>query len=212
MKLKEFTYYRMETEEKSERYIAPCFVNGLEVYDGEINLETDKSLISNSLAVGLCLRFKDKKRDKVVKEKLPIVLKGEVYLVKFIINPMRDDTVPRIVLGRSFLKMTIGIVDFGKGIMTIYPDCDSIHDDTGNSDNSEDDWDAILEGINFGDILEIDGLELPPYVCSMGKNSKNKEKTKGNYKMTYSDEGPSLNITQPLTQEEMTHEALEKEI
>ncbi|GJX43864.1 hypothetical protein Tco_0260540 [Tanacetum coccineum] len=96
--------------------------------------------------------------------------------------------------------------------MTIYPHSDSFHDDTDNSDNSKDDWDAILEGIDFGDIPEIDRLELPPYVCSMGKNSKIKEKIKGNYKMTYSDEGPSLNITQPLTQIEMTHEALEKDI
>ncbi|GJT27089.1 hypothetical protein Tco_0907364 [Tanacetum coccineum] len=46
----------------------------------------------------------------------------------------------------------------------------------------------------------------------MGKNSKIKEKIKGNYKMTYSDEGPSLNITKPLNKKEMTHEALEKDI
>ncbi|GJS06719.1 hypothetical protein Tco_0363515 [Tanacetum coccineum] len=59
---------------------------------------------------------------------------------------MRDDTIPGIVLERSFLKMTRGIVEFGKEIMTIYPDCDSFHNDTNNSDNSEDDWDAILEG------------------------------------------------------------------
>ncbi|GJT37349.1 hypothetical protein Tco_0937214 [Tanacetum coccineum] len=108
--------------------------------------------------------------------------------------------------------MTRGIVYFGKGIMTIYLDCDSFHDDIDNFDNSEDDWDAILEGIVFGDISEIDGIELPPYMCSMGKNFKNKEKTKENYKMTYSDAGPSLNITQPLNQKEMTHEALEKDI
>nr|GFB97514.1 hypothetical protein [Tanacetum cinerariifolium] len=96
--------------------------------------------------------------------------------------------------------------------MTIYHDGDSFHDDTDNSDNTEDDWDVILEGIDFGDIPEIDVLELPPYVCSMGKNSKNKEKTKGNYEMTYSDEGPSLSITRLLTQEEITYEALEKYI
>ncbi|GJX60468.1 hypothetical protein Tco_0291858 [Tanacetum coccineum] len=138
--LKEFTYYRMETEEKSERYITPCFINGLEVYDGEINLKNDKNLISNSLAVRLCLRFKEKKET-------------------------RDDTVPGIVLGRSFLKKTRGIVDFGKGIVTIYPDNDSFHDDTDNSDNSKDDWGAILEVIDFGDIQEIDGLELPS-LCS----------------------------------------------
>ncbi|GKF07163.1 hypothetical protein Tco_0041387, partial [Tanacetum coccineum] len=35
---KAFTFYRMETKEISERYVAPCFVNGLEAYDGEINL------------------------------------------------------------------------------------------------------------------------------------------------------------------------------
>ncbi|GKF79412.1 hypothetical protein Tco_0234980, partial [Tanacetum coccineum] len=126
--------------------------------------------------------------------------------------PIRDDTVLGIVLGRSFLKMTGGIVDFGKGIMTIYPDSDSFYDDTVNSDDSKDDWDAILEGIDFRDIPKIDGLKLTLYVCSMGKNSKNKEKTKGNYKMTYSDEGPSLNITGLLNQKEMTHEALEKDI
>nr|GEW91576.1 hypothetical protein [Tanacetum cinerariifolium] len=125
---------------------------------------------------------------------------------------MRNDTVPGIVLGRLFLKMTRGIFNFSKRIMTIHPDCYSFHDDTDNSDNSEDDWDAILEEIDFGDIPKIDWLELPPYVCSIRKNSKNKEKTKGNYKMTYSDEGPSLNITQPLTQKEMTYEALEKDI
>nr|GFB40348.1 hypothetical protein [Tanacetum cinerariifolium] len=37
-----FTFYKMETEEVSERYATPCFVNGLDVYDGEINLEQDK--------------------------------------------------------------------------------------------------------------------------------------------------------------------------
>ncbi|GJU07229.1 hypothetical protein Tco_1123659 [Tanacetum coccineum] len=75
-----------------------------------------------------------------------------------------------------------------------------------------DEWEAILEGINFGDISEIDGLELPPFVCNMGMSSRNKKKPHGNYNMTYSDEGPSLTIRKPLTQEEMTHEALEKDI
>ncbi|GJQ96701.1 hypothetical protein Tco_0007840 [Tanacetum coccineum] len=28
------SFYRMETDEISERYIAPCFVNGLEAFDG----------------------------------------------------------------------------------------------------------------------------------------------------------------------------------
>nr|GEY49782.1 hypothetical protein [Tanacetum cinerariifolium] len=43
----------METDELSERYIAPCFVNGLEAYNGEINLAFDKNLISNELFMRL---------------------------------------------------------------------------------------------------------------------------------------------------------------
>nr|GEZ11278.1 hypothetical protein [Tanacetum cinerariifolium] len=51
------SFYRMETDEISERYIAPCFVNGLEAYDGEVNLEFDENLISNEYAVKLCLDY-----------------------------------------------------------------------------------------------------------------------------------------------------------
>ncbi|GJX50372.1 hypothetical protein Tco_0277217 [Tanacetum coccineum] len=45
------SFYIMETDEISERYIAPCFVNGLEAYDGEINLALDENLISNEYVV-----------------------------------------------------------------------------------------------------------------------------------------------------------------
>nr|GFA39711.1 hypothetical protein [Tanacetum cinerariifolium] len=47
----------METDEINERYISPCFVNGLEAYDGDVNLEFDKNLISNKFAVKLCLDY-----------------------------------------------------------------------------------------------------------------------------------------------------------
>ncbi|GKA06236.1 hypothetical protein Tco_0685460 [Tanacetum coccineum] len=52
----------METEEVSEWYIAPYFENGLDAYDGEINLALDENLISNKFAVKLCL---DYEMDKV---------------------------------------------------------------------------------------------------------------------------------------------------
>ncbi|GKD07811.1 hypothetical protein Tco_1187496, partial [Tanacetum coccineum] len=52
---KELSFYKMETDEVSERYIAPCFLNGLYAYDGEINLAVDENLISNEFAVKLCL-------------------------------------------------------------------------------------------------------------------------------------------------------------
>ncbi|GJS01169.1 hypothetical protein Tco_0317677 [Tanacetum coccineum] len=53
------SFYRMETDEISERYIAQCFVNGLEAFDGEINLAFDENLISNEFAVKLCLDYED---------------------------------------------------------------------------------------------------------------------------------------------------------
>nr|GEX37111.1 retrovirus-related Pol polyprotein from transposon TNT 1-94 [Tanacetum cinerariifolium] len=41
------SFYKMETDEVSEWYITSCFVNGLEAYDGEINLSFEENLISN---------------------------------------------------------------------------------------------------------------------------------------------------------------------
>ncbi|GJW11364.1 hypothetical protein Tco_1577191 [Tanacetum coccineum] len=207
---KTFTFYRMETEDISERYIALCFVNGLEAYDGEINLENDKNMISNEFAVKLCLEHEVKNGDKVVKKELIVALRGEIYFVKFIINPEEDDIKPGVVLERSFLRLTKGIADFGNEIITIYPDLDPFNDKFDKTNDSEDDWVDILECIDFGDIPEINGLDLPPYVCNMGKSSKDKKKPHGNYKMTYSDKGPSLTMNKQSTTEEMTQEALKK--
>ncbi|GJT64052.1 hypothetical protein Tco_1015532 [Tanacetum coccineum] len=78
---KAFTFYRIEIDEVSERYIAPCFMNGLEAYDGVINLEQDKNLISNEFAVKLCLEHEVKDRDTVVKKELILALRGEIYFV-----------------------------------------------------------------------------------------------------------------------------------
>nr|GEY75193.1 hypothetical protein [Tanacetum cinerariifolium] len=161
----------METEDISERYDASCFVNGLEAYDGEINLGHDKNLISNEYAVKLRLEHEVKNGDKVVKKELIVALRGEIYLVTFIINLEEDDIKPGVVLGRSFLRLTKGIADFKNRIITIYPNLDPFNDvDSVKANDSEDNWDVILEGIDFGDIPEIDGLKLPPYVCNMGKS------------------------------------------
>ncbi|GJT61404.1 hypothetical protein Tco_1004937 [Tanacetum coccineum] len=183
----------MEMEEISERYDAPYFVNGLEAYDGEINLEHDKNLISNEFAVKLCLEHEVKNGDKVVKKELIVALRGEIYFVKFIINPEEDDIEPGVVLRRSFLRLTKGIVDFENGIITIYLEPDTFNDvDSDKANDSEDDWEVILEGIDFGYIPEIDRLELPPYVCNMGKSSRDKEKPHRNYKMTHSEPRPII--------------------
>nr|GEW67808.1 hypothetical protein [Tanacetum cinerariifolium] len=160
----EFTFYQMETEDISEKYDASCFVNGLEAYDGEINLGHDKNLISNEYAVKLHLEHEVKNGDKVFKNELIVALRGDISLVTFIINPEEDDIKQRVVLGRSFLRLTKGIADFKNKIITIYPDLDLFNDvDSVKANDSEDNWDVILEGIDFGDIPEIDGLKLPPY-------------------------------------------------
>ncbi|GJW83054.1 hypothetical protein Tco_0156199 [Tanacetum coccineum] len=101
------SFYRMETNEISERYIAPCFVNGLEACDGEINLAFDENLISNKFTVKLCLDYEVKKGKMLVKKELIVALKGELYFVKFIINPKEDDFEPGVILGRSFLRLVV---------------------------------------------------------------------------------------------------------
>ncbi|GJZ03606.1 hypothetical protein Tco_0536881 [Tanacetum coccineum] len=67
---------KMEINEVNERYIAPCFMNGLEAYDGEINLEYDENLISNEFVVKLCLDYEVKKGQKLVKKSS--LLEGKV--------------------------------------------------------------------------------------------------------------------------------------
>ncbi|GKA73418.1 hypothetical protein Tco_0779720 [Tanacetum coccineum] len=88
------SFYRMETDEISKRYIAQCFANGLEAFDGEINLTFDENLISNEFTVKLCLDY------------------------EFIINPEEDDFVPGVILGISFLRLSRGIIDFSNGRQT----------------------------------------------------------------------------------------------
>nr|GFB54340.1 hypothetical protein [Tanacetum cinerariifolium]GFC21568.1 hypothetical protein [Tanacetum cinerariifolium] len=98
------SFYKMETDEISERYIAPCFVK-------------------------LCLDYEVKKRKRLVKKKLIIALKGELYFMKFIINPEEDDFDPGVIFKRSFLRLANGVVDFDNGVITIYPEPDPFEDD-----------------------------------------------------------------------------------
>ncbi|GJZ88490.1 reverse transcriptase domain-containing protein [Tanacetum coccineum] len=47
---KAMVFHKMDTEEVSDRFVAPCFVNGLEAYDGEINIGVEENMISNEYA------------------------------------------------------------------------------------------------------------------------------------------------------------------
>ncbi|GJS89084.1 hypothetical protein Tco_0771720 [Tanacetum coccineum] len=134
---KVFTFYRME--EEGERYFTPCYVGGLHAYDGEINLKYEKNLISNDFTVKLCLEYKEKNKENLVKRELLVSLKVELYFVKFIINPKEDDVEPGVILGRSFMRLTKGIADFGNGIITIHPELDPFLDNSKETEKFEDD-------------------------------------------------------------------------
>nr|GEW10108.1 hypothetical protein [Tanacetum cinerariifolium] len=136
------SFYKIEIDEVSERYIAPCFVNGLEAYDGEIHLAYDENLISNE----------------------------ELYFVTFIINPKEDDVEPRIIVGRSFMRIAKGIVDFGNWVITVYPEQNPFKGDFEKTGKSPDDWDELLD-FNFNDIPKF-GEEQPLLVYKMELDGK----------------------------------------
>ncbi|GJX08683.1 hypothetical protein Tco_0196615 [Tanacetum coccineum] len=159
-------------------------------YDGEINLEFDENLISNEYTVKLCLDYEVKKRNKVVKKELIVALKGELYFVKFIINPKEDDVEPGVIFGRSFMRLVNGIVHFGGGVITVYPEQDPFEDDSEKTKKSMDDWDQLLN-FNFDDIPQLDGEELLLVVCKIGKSSHNKKKAMENLNFFYQDIGTS---------------------
>ncbi|GKA62103.1 hypothetical protein Tco_0761622 [Tanacetum coccineum] len=103
----------METEEVCERYITPCFIEGLDAYDVLLILNTKKTLISNEFVVKFGLQYEVKKNgEKVVNGKVLIALKGKIYFVGFIINPEEDDVEPGVIFGPLFLRLTKAIVDF----------------------------------------------------------------------------------------------------
>ncbi|GKE03061.1 reverse transcriptase domain-containing protein, partial [Tanacetum coccineum] len=160
----------MDTEEVSDRFVAPCFINGLEAYDGEINLRVEENMISNEYAVKLCLEHEVKRGNKVVKKELIVALRGEIYFVKFIINPEEDNVEPGVIFERSFLCLTNAITDCGARTVTIYPDIDPFLEETEEEEKSNDDWDHLLdfniddvpllceEGLSpFKDKVELDG-------------------------------------------------------
>ncbi|GJQ94996.1 hypothetical protein Tco_0950693 [Tanacetum coccineum] len=163
-------------------------------------------MISNEFSVKLCLEYEEKSKEKLVKKEL-VSLKGEFYFVKFKVNPKEEDVEPSMILGRSFMRLTKGIANFGNGIILIHPKLDPFLDNSEETEKFEDDWDHFLD-IDFGDIPEIDEAGLPPLICKMGKNKRNKKRALKNFQLCYSDVGPSMSNGKPLTLEEAAQEAL----
>ncbi|GJV82916.1 putative reverse transcriptase domain-containing protein [Tanacetum coccineum] len=152
---KALNFYKLKTEEVSERFIAPCFVNGFDAYDGKINLALDENLILNEFEVKLCLDYEVKKGNKIVKKELIVALRGEIYFVKFIINLKEYYMEPRVILGRSFMRLVNGIIE----VITVYPEQDPFKNDYEKTEMSMDDWDQLLD-FNFDDIPQLDREEL----------------------------------------------------
>ncbi|GJY03256.1 hypothetical protein Tco_0361408 [Tanacetum coccineum] len=204
---KGIAFYQMETEEVCDRFMALCFVNGLEAYDGEINLGVEENMISNEYAVKLCLEHEVQKGNKVVKKELIVALRGEIYFVKFIINPEEDDVEPRVIFGRSFLRLAKAITNFGVGTVTIYPDIDPFLEETKEKGKSNDDWDHFLD-FNIDDVPLLGEKGLSPFVCKIGKSSRNKKRAMENLNFFYQDIGTSSSAGGHLTQEKAAKEAI----
>nr|GEW23244.1 hypothetical protein [Tanacetum cinerariifolium] len=136
-------------------------------------------MISNEFAIKLCWDYEMKKGKKLVKKELIVALKRELYFVKFIINPEEDDFEPVVILGRSFIRLAKGVVNFGK---------------------SSDDWDQLLD-FNFDDVLKF-REELPQFVSKIRKSSHKKKRAMENLNLFYQDIGPSSSGGGHLTQKE----------
>ncbi|GJU87189.1 hypothetical protein Tco_1294735, partial [Tanacetum coccineum] len=159
---KAMVFYQMDTEEVSDRFVAPCFVNGMEAYDGEINLGMEENMISNEYAVKLCLEHEVKRGNKIVKKELIGALRGKIYFMKFIINPKEDDVEPGVIFGRSFLRLTKAITDFGAGTVIIYPNIDPFLEETKEKGKSNDDWNHLLD-FNIDDVPPLGEEGLLPF-------------------------------------------------
>ncbi|GJU02191.1 hypothetical protein Tco_1112529 [Tanacetum coccineum] len=164
-------------------------------------------MISNEYAIKLCLEHEVKRGNKIVKKELIVALRGEIYFVKFIINLEEDDVEPGVIFGRSFLRMTKAITDFGARTITIYHDIDLFLEDTEEEEKSMDDWGQFLD-FNLDDIPVLGGEELPLFVCKMGKSSRDKKRAMENLNLFYQDIGTSSSTGRHLTQKEAAKEAL----
>nr|GEY17054.1 reverse transcriptase domain-containing protein [Tanacetum cinerariifolium] len=152
--------------------------------DGKIKQQEEEEAVKR--VMGEALKEKDnlamlgargENGDKLVKKELIVALRGKMYFVKFIINPEEDDIETGVILGRSFMQLTKGIADFRNGVITIYPELDPFLDNSEETKKFKDDWELILNGINFREIPDIDKAKLPPFYVKWEKKMAPKRRT-----------------------------------
>nr|GEZ21756.1 hypothetical protein [Tanacetum cinerariifolium] len=119
-----------------------------------------------------------------------------------------DDVKPWVIFGRSFLRMTKAITDFGVGTITIYLNIDPFLEKTKGEEKTKDDCDRLLD-CNIDDVPLLGEEGLLPFVCKMGKSSHNKKRAMENLNFFYQDVGTSSSAGCHLTQEEAAKGAIE---
>nr|GEX68115.1 putative reverse transcriptase domain-containing protein [Tanacetum cinerariifolium] len=62
------------------------------------------------------------------------------------------------------MRLTKGIADFGNETITIYPELDPFLDNCEETEKIDDDFYLLLDDLDFGDILEIEGVEISPFI------------------------------------------------
>ncbi|GJR32169.1 putative reverse transcriptase domain-containing protein [Tanacetum coccineum] len=108
---------------------------------------------------------------------------------------------------KSFLRSANAIVNFEEGTITIQPDFNPFllsSDEEGNP--NLDNLETLLD-FYFDEVPQTE-TDLPPMVCKMGKESRNKKKIIENIMHFNNGDGPSSSIGTPLTQEEAEKRAL----
>nr|GEY12318.1 reverse transcriptase domain-containing protein [Tanacetum cinerariifolium] len=117
-----------------------------------------------------------------------------------------DDSKLGVILGRSLLRLAHGVVDFGNGVIIIYPEPNPFEDDSEKTGKSLDDWDQLL-AFNFDNLPKF-VKELPLFIYKIRKSNCNKKRIMENLNIFYQDIGPSSLDGSHLTQEEAEKEAL----
>nr|GEU53383.1 hypothetical protein [Tanacetum cinerariifolium] len=91
------------------------------------------------------------------------------------------------------LSMTKAITNFGVGTITIYTDIDPFLEETKGEQKRNDDLHHLLD-FNIDDVPLLGEEGLLPFVCRMGKNSRNKKRAMENFNFFYQDIGTSSSV------------------
>ena len=152
--------------------MTPCYVEGVNAFDGVTDLDCDKNYVSQEVVIEKKWKYtKLANGDKKLDKKLLVNLEGEIYVVEFYVNPEEDDVEPTVILGRDFLRQAKAIVNLQLGLITLWPELPVY-------DSEDEELDALLPNFSVEELppLSPNPNDFTNYVCNMGKSSRNKNK------------------------------------